>query len=84
MPPVGHIAGTVLAIAVALVPSVLARPTGLVALAAHGAVFVGVFLVVLRVLRPLPPLDDGLVAALPSRVAAALAAFTGDRGRPAR
>jgi O-antigen/teichoic acid export membrane protein len=83
-PPVRHLAGIACAIAVALAPSVIARPAGLAALAGHGAVFVGVFLVALRFLRPLPPLDEGLVAALPPAVAAALAAFTRDPVRAGR
>lgn len=83
-PPLRHIAGIACATAVALVPSVIARPAGLGALAGHAVVFVGVFLVAFRILRPLPPLDAGLVAALPSRVAAAIAAFTRNTDRATR
>jgi O-antigen/teichoic acid export membrane protein len=64
--PLRHIAGTLTALAVALVPSILARPSGWGELALHAAAFGAIYLGILAALRPLPPLDDGLVAALPA------------------
>jgi len=80
-PAVRHVPGLLAATAVGLAPSVLARPEGLAALAAHGALFVVLFLATLRILRPLPELDEGLAAALPARIASLLSLFTARTAR---
>jgi predicted membrane-bound dolichyl-phosphate-mannose-protein mannosyltransferase len=75
-PALGHAAGVAAAIACALAPSVVFPPRGLAALCAHAALFAALFLGVLRLLRPLPALDEGLVLALPPKVASAVRLFT--------
>ncbi len=66
--PMRHIPVIVGAALIALAPSVLWRPSGLVPLALHGMLYAGLYAGALLLTRPLPQLDEGLVAALPARL----------------
>jgi O-antigen/teichoic acid export membrane protein len=81
-PDLRHVPGVALAAAAALVPSLLARPEGLVELAAHAVLFAAIYLGVLRLVRPLPRLDDGLLAALPSPIARWIGGLISTRAAP--
>lgn len=64
--PGRHLAPVALAVAVALVPSLVLRPEGLLPLLAHGLGFSAIYAALLTFLRPLPELDESLVASLPA------------------
>jgi len=66
--PVRHVPGVLVAMAAALAPSLVLKPAGIAQVLGHGVLFVGIYLAVLALLRPLPTLDEGLVSALPLRL----------------
>ncbi len=68
--PMRHIPYVVGAAGVALIPSLVWRPSGIAPLALHGVVYALLFGGLLMLTRPLPKLDEGLVAALPGRLRA--------------
>jgi O-antigen/teichoic acid export membrane protein len=71
--PLGHVPGILVAMAVALAPSIFLGPEGLVQVLGHGVLFLGIYLAMLALLRPLPELDEGLVSALPGTLGRFLA-----------
>ncbi len=68
--PLRHIPYVVGAAALALIPSAVWRPSGLALLAFHGVAFALLYGGLLMLMRPLPKLDEGFVAALPKRLRA--------------
>ncbi|MCD4689935.1 oligosaccharide flippase family protein [bacterium] len=68
--PLRHIPYVVGAAGIALIPSAIWQPSGLGPLALHGAAFALLYGGLLMLLRPLPKLDEGLVAALPGQLRA--------------
>jgi len=66
--PVRHLPFVIVAALAALVPSRLMHPDGFLALVLHGLIYAGIYGGLLILTRPLPPLDEGLMAALPEQL----------------